>query len=620
MPETAAVQSHVLRPRSAGVTRAARVVLDPLPAERLAAAQPRRTPGPLQVGVGREVRSLGGFPETVALLDWERTPQGGKIAAVSIVSPDALGVRVGLLVGKLPSAAILRFYAAGGDTAVEVAGQTVLDIVDRNIRAGDPGDGGRTYWSPPVEGSESVLEIELPPGAETRDVEIALPQVSHLFAPIHSRLAGERASGACNLDTTCYAAWDNESKAVARMLFSSGGQSYLCSGTLLNDKDTATSIPYFLGANHCISTQTEASTLTTYWLYRASACNSGSLYPGSTQLSGGATLLYQNVSTDTSFMRLNGSPPAGAVFAGWDSGLPSLGSAVTGIHHPSGDLQKISFGGLQSYETCVDSGGGYYSCSASSPASADHYSVVWSGGVTEGGSSGSGLFLGTHYLIGTLHGGQSYCDTPNAPDDYGRFDRAFGAALYQWLNKTDLLVARAGTGSGTVTSTTAGIACGADCSESYYQGESVTLAAAPAGGSIFAGWGGDCSGAAASCTVSMGATRSVTATFNSATVPAPPTITSIVRGATGATIRFTAPGDGGSPITGYTATCAASGQPPATGTGAGSPISVGGLTRNVAYSCTLTAQNVAGSSAASSAVAVAARPRSIAPILMLLLD
>ena len=68
-------------------------------------------------------------------------------------------------------------------------------------------------------------------------------------------------------------------------------------------------------------------------------------------------------------------------------------------------------------------------------------------------------------------------------------------------------------GSGSVTSSPAGISCGSDCSETYTSGTSVTLTATPASGYIFSSWsGGGCSGAG-SCAVSMTATRTVNATF-----------------------------------------------------------------------------------------------------------
>ncbi|MCP5449373.1 MAG: M4 family metallopeptidase [Gammaproteobacteria bacterium] len=86
--------------------------------------------------------------------------------------------------------------------------------------------------------------------------------------------------------------------------------------------------------------------------------------------------------------------------------------------------------------------------------------------------------------------------------------------IYNCTSSTySLTVAKAGTGSGTVTSNPAGINCGADCSENYPANTAVTLTATPAGGSTFGGWSGACAGTGA-CQVTMNATKSVTATFN----------------------------------------------------------------------------------------------------------
>jgi lysophospholipase L1-like esterase len=76
-----------------------------------------------------------------------------------------------------------------------------------------------------------------------------------------------------------------------------------------------------------------------------------------------------------------------------------------------------------------------------------------------------------------------------------------------------LAVTKSGAGAGTVNSTPAGISCGGSCSANYASGTSVTLTAAVASNSTFAGWSGACSGTGA-CTVAMTQARSVTATFN----------------------------------------------------------------------------------------------------------
>lgn len=80
-----------------------------------------------------------------------------------------------------------------------------------------------------------------------------------------------------------------------------------------------------------------------------------------------------------------------------------------------------------------------------------------------------------------------------------------------------LTVNKSGTGTGTVTSSPAGINCGADCNEIYAIGTTVTLTAQAASGSSFGGWSGEgCSGTG-TCTVTMSAARSVNALFNDST-------------------------------------------------------------------------------------------------------
>jgi hypothetical protein len=93
-------------------------------------------------------------------------------------------------------------------------------------------------------------------------------------------------------------------------------------------------------------------------------------------------------------------------------------------------------------------------------------------------------------------------------------------ALAGSAQAADLKTMKQGLGAGTVTSSTPGINCGADCNESYGSPVSVTLTATPAAGSTFVGWQGDCSGSG-TCAVTMNAARSVRAEFAlSAAIPA----------------------------------------------------------------------------------------------------
>ncbi len=97
--------------------------------------------------------------------------------------------------------------------------------------------------------------------------------------------------------------------------------------------------------------------------------------------------------------------------------------------------------------------------------------------------------------------------------DQGALDAVRRGAGVGNPNNYTLTVTKAGTGSGTVTSSPSGINCGSTCGAGYAIGTSVTLTGTAASGSTFGGWSGACSGTGA-CTVPMTAARSVTATFN----------------------------------------------------------------------------------------------------------
>lgn len=89
-----------------------------------------------------------------------------------------------------------------------------------------------------------------------------------------------------------------------------------------------------------------------------------------------------------------------------------------------------------------------------------------------------------------------------------------------------LTASKTGTGSGTVSSSPAGITCGSDCTEPYVAGTAVTLTATPSASSVFTAWGGSCTGTAPCQLMMTAADRFVTATFTIV----PVTLTATVSG------------------------------------------------------------------------------------------
>lgn len=404
---------------------------------------------PFQIGFGRGVAQTATAATTNQVLKWQNTPAGGHVAAINFSSTGAKGMRIGLLVNQLPASATLRFYAKGATGAEEVKGAEILNILTANLAAGDKTEAGRTYWGPVIDGRDATIEIELPLGVNTTDVDVAVPSVSHMFMSLKegSTVAPQSAYGpqanaslTCQVDVSCTTPLPAASNAVLWLLFQDSGSSYICSGTVLNNTAN-NSIPYVLTANHCISNQTVASTLYSESNYRSASCNatSGNYFATSGT---SAALLYTAYNTDTTLLRLNGTLPAGVLFAGWDaSTVAATNTAVTGIHHPGGDSQRLSRGGVVGYSRRDATNPNFFPTATA--ATSTILDVRLTAGIVEGGSSGSGLFKGTDanpQLIGTLFGGQTAtCVAPGStlsnPQStvYGRFDVAFYSGMSDWL-------------------------------------------------------------------------------------------------------------------------------------------------------------------------------------------
>jgi PKD repeat protein len=226
---------------------------------------------------------------------------------------------------------------------------------------------------------------------------------------------------------------------VARIYVVEGAQAGWCTGSLINN--TAQNCkPYFLTALHCGINATTANLnqWKFYFRYEAAACtnptSAGTLanyfVTGCLRIadaadgggnSGSDFLLVKlgNANNENTVINNLKSANLNAYWNGWNASTsPSMGGVS--IHHPAGDIKKISTFAGNTVSTQWGS------------ATGSHWRVTWTAnanghGVTEGGSSGSPLFDNTGNIIGTLTGGSSYCTALSAPDQYGKM-------AFHWAN------------------------------------------------------------------------------------------------------------------------------------------------------------------------------------------
>lgn len=406
-----------------------------------------------QIGFARQVAAASNRKSFQELLTWSTTATGTQRAELRMSSTGAKTIRLGLLIQNLPDDLTLRVYAEGSSEAQQTTGAHINAAIRANVKADGDSAAARTYWMPTTMGEAAVLEVELPAGRDTASVGFTLPTVIHgVEKAMEADLSQIQAKTACanlNPDATC--TLPPAVNAVTSMDFVDAGSQYTCTGTLVANRGV-TQQGYLLTANHCIGTQTVASTLITYWFYRSSACNSATINPNWDYRTGGATLLFSRseassslsnpTGTDTSFLDLLDEPPAGTMYAGWQFQRHGIntGTVYTALHHPGGEFMRRSDGRLTNYFNYIGNDLGAINTNASYPM----YEVQWNTGITEGGSSGSALFhegtTSNPQIIGQLWGGFSGCGvnidggTPDGKDYYGRFDLAYENGLINWLN------------------------------------------------------------------------------------------------------------------------------------------------------------------------------------------
>ncbi len=253
-------------------------------------------------------------------------------------------------------------------------------------------------------------------------------EVLYVYKPVFfsgSQAFDLRDSGSCEVNAACSEGdnWRKEIKSVTRILIKNGNSSYWCSGTLMNNTSADFS-PLIITADHCArswsetyATPDDVSQWIFYFNYETTGCgdevvSDDKSLTGAVKLASSSPM--QNNGSDFYLVLLNDLIPADyePYFAGWDN-TGSLSDSGVGIHHPAGDVKKIS---TYKEPLTIDQWG-------QEPGT--HFRVVWAAtenghGVTEGGSSGSPLFNADRRFIGQLTGGESGCSNLTGHDFYGR--------------------------------------------------------------------------------------------------------------------------------------------------------------------------------------------------------
>lgn len=396
-------------------------------------AKPQRleTKRATQIGLVR-LTTLESDTQLQPTIKWHPIAQG-YVTIIDIESEGAAGLRAGLRVTGLPGHSELRFGSP------EVASKPIAHLNVDDI-LGQLDENG-VYWSPLTDGGLQRVEVFVSGQSQPVSAGVEIVGVSHLFVSAKDGFAfPKRASASCNVDAVCGSAtlaYANAKSAVAKMVFQDGGGTYLCTGTLLNDTDPSTQVPYFYSARHCINSQSSANTLITYWFYDNAVCGGVDLpMSQATAVFGGAYLDYEDQSTDVLLLRLKQAPPPGAYFSGWDPGFLAGGNSIGVLHHPMGDPKKVSVGESRGFI-------------------GSFHDVGYLSGTTEGGSSGAGLLTlisGEYFLHGGLYGGSATCansgNMANAgnQDRYSRLDLAFPSIRKFVYDPAPVVSAAAGAG------------------------------------------------------------------------------------------------------------------------------------------------------------------------------
>ena len=344
---------------------------------------------------------------------WESLNDNFDLWRLRISSAGVLSLNLGFTGYRLPKGAQLAIYPADYAGGEDSRGVRVFTAADNELHG--------ELWTPVVLADDITVEL-LMPTESLQDYTLELTAVNKGY-----RFFGESAAdkqGTCNIDVVCPEGdpWWDEINSVG--VISTGGSTF-CTGFMVNNT-AADQTPYFMTANHCGISSTQAPSLVVYWNFQSVAC--GDLSGGVlSDFQTGSTWLATSSTSDFTLVVLDDppNPQHNVSFAGWNRGSEDFAEAIA-IHHPSTDEKAISFEDDPTTTTSY-----LYN---TVPGDGSHIRVIdWDLGTTEPGSSGSPLFDPNHRVVGQLHGGYAACGNDDS-DWYGRFSVSWGLGLATHLD------------------------------------------------------------------------------------------------------------------------------------------------------------------------------------------
>lgn len=336
---------------------------------------------------------------------WDILPSGDRIWRLTIEAPGAKATSLYFDQFNLPQGAELFVYTNN---------QLIGAFTEFN------NDPSGIMATEVIYGPYCTIELNLP--ATAPEAELHINGIGYYYRGI-AEMTGDK-SGSCEVNVACSEgnSYQNQKRGVVKLQMKIGAATYLCTGSLVNTASNDCT-PYLLTADHCGdgASTSDLNSWIFYFLYQASSCSGTT--SSTTKTMQGCTVKahddYGSTSSGSDFylVRLNQTVPSTHTpyFNGWTRSTTASTTGV-GIHHPDGDIKKIS-----TYSSALVNYG-------------THWGTTWvttanGHGVTEGGSSGSPLFNSSGLIVGTLTGGYSACTVdgagsgtgPDEEDYYGKF-------------------------------------------------------------------------------------------------------------------------------------------------------------------------------------------------------